>query len=123
MWDAIGRDKIEERVLDLSALCKELLEGNQAFPYGQLYAPNQRELSSGISSFNPFDNQQDLSILNDFRDRLREEYGYIIRTTDFKVKVNDEFETHALRISTHLFHNEADVYGLVEAMQAVYQSM
>jgi len=123
MWDAIGRDKIQERVLDLSALCKELLEGNQAFPYGQLYAPNQRELSSGISSFNPFGNQQDLSILNDFRDRLREEYGYIIRTTDFKVKINDEFETHALRISTHLFHNEADVYGLVEAMQAVYQSM
>ncbi|MEH6453270.1 MAG: aminotransferase class V-fold PLP-dependent enzyme [Psychromonas sp.] len=123
MWDQIGRDKIEQRVLDLSALCKDLLEDNNAFPFGQLYAPNQRELSSGISSFNPFQNQQDLPTLNNFRDRLREEYGYIIRSTDFKVKIDDQDETHALRISTHLFHNEDDVFGLVEAMQDLYQKM
>lgn len=123
MWDSIGRDKIQEHALDLSALCKDLLTDNAAFPFGQLYAPNIRELSSGITSFNPFDDKTDLMTLNIFRDRLREETGYIIRTTDFKVHLDDELETHALRISTHLFHNEEDVTGLVKAMANLYQTM
>jgi isopenicillin-N epimerase len=123
MWDKIGRDKIQEHALDLSALCKDLLTDNAAFPYGQLYAPNIRELSSGITSFNPFYDKTDLTTLNIFRDRLREETGFIIRSTDFKVQVNDQFETHALRISTHLFHNNEDVRGLVKAMAKVYQTM
>ncbi|PKH02361.1 aminotransferase [Psychromonas sp. MB-3u-54] len=123
MWDKIGRDKIQEHVLDLSALCKDLLTDNRAFPFGRLYAPNIRELSSGITSFNPFYDQTDLIILTEFRDRLREETGYIIRTTDFKVQVDDNLETHALRISTHLFHNDKDVKGLVKAMAKLYRTM
>jgi len=123
MWDAIGRDKIQEHVLDLSAQCKDLLTDNAAFPFGKLYAPNIRELSSGITSFNPFYDKTDLTRLNLFRDRLREETGYIIRTTDFKVHIDDPLETHALRISTHLFHNDQDVTGLVRAMASLYQTM
>lgn len=123
MWDSIGRDKIQEHVLDLSALCKDLLTDNTAFPFGKLYAPNIRELSSGITSFNPFYDKTDLTTLNLFRDRLREETGYIIRSTDFKVHIDDALETHALRISTHLFHNDQDVTGLVRAMASIYQTM
>ncbi|MFT6927929.1 MAG: isopenicillin-N epimerase [Psychromonas sp.] len=123
MWDSIGRDKIQEHALDLSAQCKDLLTDNAAFPFGQLYAPNIRELSSGITSFNPFDDKTNLVVLNEFRDRLREETGYIIRSTDFKVNVNDLLDTHALRISTHLFHTEEDVTGLVKAMVNIYQTM
>jgi len=123
MWDAIGRDKIQEHALDLSTLCKDLLTDNAAFPFGQLYAPNIRELSSGITSFNPFYDKTDLNILNEFRDRLRKETGYIIRTTDFKVNIDDQFNTHALRISTHLFHNDQDVTDLVVAMGELYQAM
>lgn len=123
MWDSIGRDKIQEHALDLSALCKDLLTDNAAFPFGKLYAPNIRELSSGITSFNPFYDKTDLDILNEFRDRLREETGYIIRTTDFKVHIDDQFTTHALRVSTHLFHNDEDVTGLVKAMASLYQTM
>ncbi|WP_372880374.1 aminotransferase class V-fold PLP-dependent enzyme [Psychromonas sp.] len=121
IWDEIGRDKIEERVLTLSALCKDEL--SKAFPRAYSYAPNIPELSSGITTINPFDDQTDLTILNEFRDRLREEYGYIIRTTDFKVAKDDALDSHALRISTHLFHSKEDVIGLVEAMQAIYLSM
>ncbi|HEY5714810.1 MAG TPA: aminotransferase class V-fold PLP-dependent enzyme, partial [Psychromonas sp.] len=55
MWDAIGRDVIEERVLALSALCKdELLK---AFPDAYFYAPNDPKLSSGITSINPLADQ------------------------------------------------------------------
>ena len=121
MWDNIGRELIEERVLALSALCKTLLQ--KTFPRASHYTPNIPALSSGLTSFNPFYDQQNLELLTVFRDSLREEYGYIIRTTDFKVHIHDELETHALRISTHLFHSEEDVIGLVDAMQKVYRTM
>ncbi|MFT6985719.1 MAG: isopenicillin-N epimerase [Psychromonas sp.] len=121
MWDLLGRDIIETRVLALSRLCKELLE--ESFPSAHIYSPNIPELASGLTTFNPFFDPQDLDLLTIFRDRLREEYGYIIRTTDFKVKVTDLVDTHALRISTHLFHNEQDIIGLVAAMQHLHQVM
>lgn len=121
LWDEIGRDKIEDRVLYLSQLCKTLLQA--AFPTAQLYAPNVAELSSGLTTFNPFSDQTDLVILTELRDRLREETGFIIRTTDFKLFSNDATDVHALRISTHLFHSEEDVIELVNALQQVYQTM
>lgn len=120
MWDQIGRDKIEERVLYLGTLCKNLLA--EAFPNGQMYSPNVDGLKSGITTFNPLSDVTDLSRLNSFRDVLREEYGYIIRTTDFKLYKDDSYDTHALRISTHLFHSEEDVEGLVSAMKHLYRS-
>lgn len=121
LWDEIGRDKIEARVLQLSKSCKTRLL--KAFPNAHFYAPNIVALSSGISSFNPFDDPHDLTILTEFRDKLREQMGFIVRTTDFKIHSSDAIEVHALRISTHLFHNEKDVIELVNAMQQVYQSI
>jgi len=121
LWDEIGRDKIEARVLYLSQLCKTLLQ--EAFPTAQLYAPNIAELSSGLTTFNPFSDQTDLVILTELRDRLREETGFIIRTTDFKLFSNDASDVHALRISTHLFHSDQDVIELVNALQQVYRTM
>jgi len=120
MWDEIGRDKIEERVLYLGTLCKTLLK--ETFPDAQIYSPNVDGLKSGITTFNPLSDVNDLDSLNSFRDVLREEYGYIVRTTDFKLEIGDSVDTHALRISTHLFHNEDDVKGLVSAMKKLYDS-
>lgn len=121
MWDQLGRDLIETRILALSKLCKELLQ--ESFPSAHFYSPNIPGLSSGLTTFNPFFDVQDAGILTIFLNRLREEYGYIIRSTDFKVKVTDLADTHALRISTHLFHNEQDIIGLVAAMQYLHQEM
>jgi isopenicillin-N epimerase len=121
LWDEIGRSKIESRILQLSALCKTLLL--DAFPDAYFYSPNIAELSSGLTTFNPFNDQNDLPVLTVFRDQLREENGFIIRTTDFKVSSSDTLDSHALRISTHLFHDEKDVIELVNAMWQVYQTM
>jgi selenocysteine lyase/cysteine desulfurase len=121
MWAEIGRDHIEAYVLSLSSYCKALI---QDF-FGQsvvIYSPGMPSLSSGITSFNPFADRADLTTLNLFRDRLREEYGYIVRTTDFEITIGGGQE-HALRISTHLFHSEQDVEGLVQAMYQLYQTM
>ena len=121
MWAEIGRERIEDYVLSLSADCKELIRDY----FGEsvvIYSPDARALSSGITTFNPFADRTDLELLNQFRDRLREEYGFIVRTTDFKITL-DGPEEHALRISTHLFHDARDVAGLVAAMQDLYQQM
>ncbi|UYI49053.1 aminotransferase class V-fold PLP-dependent enzyme [Vibrio natriegens] len=120
MWDEIGRDRIEERVLGLGSLCKELLA--QALPDAKIFSPNVEGLTSGITTFNPLLDLTDGNRLTQFRDRLREEYGYIIRTTDFKLYKEDEYSTYALRISTHLFHDEQDVEGLVQAITDLYYS-
>ena len=121
MWAEIGRDRIEDYVLSLSAYCKELLR--DAFGGSlAMYSPDVPELSSGITAVNPFADRSDLATLNLFRDRLRDEYGFIVRTTDFRVTL-DGPEEHALRISTHLFHNERDVEGLVAAMSGLFEQM
>ncbi|MDV6252051.1 aminotransferase class V-fold PLP-dependent enzyme [Vibrio sp. EA2] len=121
MWDEIGRDRIEERVLGLGSLCKELLA--EALPDAKIFSPNVDGLKSGITTFNPFfDRLTRIDILTQFRDLLREEYGYIVRTTDFKLNKDDNDDIHALRISTHLFHDEQDVEGLVQAIADLYYS-
>jgi selenocysteine lyase/cysteine desulfurase len=115
MWAQVGRDRIEQYVLSLARLCKERIR--DAFGADVvIYSPDAPELTSGLTAFNPFADRTDLTTLTTFRDRLREEYGYIIRTTDFHVRMNDADKEHALRISTHLFHSPDDVEGLVAAM-------
>ncbi|MDF2152637.1 aminotransferase class V-fold PLP-dependent enzyme [Vibrio sp. CAU 1672] len=118
MWDEIGRGCIEQRVLALGIQCKTLLA--QALPRASIFSPNVTGLTSGLTTFNPFSDVANGEILTEFRDRLREEYGYIIRTTSFKLNKEDGFDTHALRISTHLFHDEQDVEGLVAAISELY---
>ena len=121
LWDSIGRDAIEKRILDLSHLCKKEL--TKVFPDARIFAPKQRALSSGLTTFNPFPDQHDGELLSLFRDRLHEEYGFIVRTTSFYVNADDNLKTYSLRISTHLFHDNDDVKGLVRAMKRLYREM
>lgn len=121
MWDDIGRDVIEKRILSLSKRCKQQLKST--FPSANIYSPDIDELSSGLTTFNPFSDVTDGAILTELRDRLREETGYIIRTTSFKVQQSDAQDTQALRISTHLFHDEQDVDGLINALNTIFQQL
>ena len=122
MWDAIGRHRIERYVLSLSRLCKRLIR-RKFGPSVVIYSPDEPELTSGLTAFNPFADRTDPAILKTFRDRLREEYGYITRTTDFHISLQDQDQEHALRISTHLFHDHHDVRGLANAMHELYIDM
>lgn len=121
LWAEIGRDRIEDRVKGLSTLTKSLIQNT--FPWALVYSPDHPDMTSGITSFNPFSDQNDLTVVKEFRDRLREEYGYIVRYTNFHVGLKDTQNTYALRISTHLFHDEDDVEGLIDAMADLYADM
>ncbi len=116
-WESIGRDEIEERILELSRYCKDRIQ--QEFPNSPLFCPNIKEISSGLTTFNPFDNVHDKNKVAAFRDRLREKYGFVIRYTSFK---NNSYDapTYALRVSTHIFHNKDQIDGLVTAMKDLY---
>ncbi|MCW8345577.1 aminotransferase class V-fold PLP-dependent enzyme [Vibrio sp. ZSDZ65] len=120
MWDDIGRARIEKRVLGLGSLCKELLQ--KTLPNVYIFSPNVTGLTSGLTTFNPFELSVPESVLTEFRDRLRKQYGYIIRTTSFKLEIGGP-DTYSLRISTHLFHDENDVIGLINAIQELYYDM
>lgn len=120
MWDEIGRNNIQSRIYELSRLCKSLL--SEALPHAYQFSPSDDTFISGITTFNPF-NLTDGEQLIEFRDRLREKYGYIIRTTDFKLYKDDVVDSHALRISTHIYNDEDEVRGLVDAIKRVYREM
>lgn len=121
MWQYIGRDLIEARILELGSLCKQQIQ-NVFGSDMTLFSPDVPELRSGLTAFNPFTDLSDGVILTEFKNRLREDYGYIIRTTDFHI-TQDGPKVYALRISTHIFHNEPDVIGLVNAMYLLFRDM
>lgn len=128
-WDDLGRQRIEDYVLDLSAYTKQRIRdvfGTQA----RFYCPDARELSSGLTTFNPFDDPTNFDQTFEFRERLREEYGYVIRYTNFHETLEDFLigaptrpYTYAHRISTHLFHDRGQIDGLVDAMYDLFQNM
>ena len=120
-FDLIGQGRIQEWDRDLAALLRQRVR--EIFPDAVLYTPDIRECTGGITAFNPFADQTDLATLNLFKDRLNSEYGYVVRTTDFKVYTSDPAESHALRVSTHLFHDPDDVEGLALAMADLFAQM
>lgn len=122
LWEEIGRDRIEGYVCGLSSYLKRSIR--QAFgDSALLFSPDIPELTSGLTSFNPFRDVHDQKRIEDFVDRLKRETGYVIRSTEFHLHKEDTKNTHALRISTHLFHDHAQIDGVVDAMLRLYEMM
>ncbi|NLD37491.1 MAG: aminotransferase class V-fold PLP-dependent enzyme [Desulfatiglans sp.] len=122
LWEEIGRDRIEGYICGLSSYLKKRIKesfGSSAL----LFSPDIPELTSGLTAFNPFKDVHDQKNIEDFVDRLKREMGYVIRSTEFHLHKEDTKNTYALRISTHLFHNEAQVDGVVDAMHRLYKKM
>ena len=114
LWTKIGRQRIEDYILDLSDYCKRLIIKN----WGRkaLYCPVNRRLTSALTSFVPLNafDPTDGERSSEFVTRLREEYGYVVRNTS--VNMPEGGDPHRpLRVSTHLFHDRHDVEGVIEA--------
>jgi len=122
MWATIGRDKIEKRVIELSSYLKKKLKGKFG-SQGRLISPDTPKLISGLTTFTPFnDILADKKVWKYVR-KLREEYGYQIKSVDFHVVTNGEEEKigWAPRISTHIFNTMEQIDGLVDAMYDLYR--
>jgi isopenicillin-N epimerase len=113
-WTAIGRQRIENYVLDLSDYCKFLIVSN----WGEdaLYCPTDPELSSALTTFVPLNafDPADGDRSSEFVTRLREEYGYVVRNTSVNMPGGGD-PHRPLQVSTHLFHEFHDVEGVISA--------
>jgi len=122
LWEEIGRYRIEAYVCGLSSYLKKRIKetfGDSAV----LFSPDIPEFTSGLTSFNPFPDINNQKNIQEFVDRLKEEMGYVIRFTDFHLHVGDTKSAFALRISTHLFHDQTQVDGAVDAMHRLWKTM
>ncbi|MGW1682188.1 aminotransferase class V-fold PLP-dependent enzyme [Saccharopolyspora sp. NPDC002376] len=117
VWDRIGRQRIQDQVLGLSAYLKELVAERWGVP--SLYSPkDDPRLVCALSSFNPFRNPADVldkAKSDQFVARMKDEYGIVIRNVDFPV-IGSARKHAPVRISTHLFHQRDDVERVVDAM-------
>jgi isopenicillin-N epimerase len=113
-WTAIGRQRIENHILDLSDYIKFLIISN----WGEeaLYCPTDPELASGLTTFVPLNafDPADGDRSSEFVERLREEYGFVVRNTSVNMPAGGD-PHRPLRISTHLFHDAKDVEGVIYA--------
>lgn len=122
LWEEIGRERIEAHDCGLSSYLKRRIRttfGDSAV----LFSPDIPEFTSGLTSFNPFPDTSDAKMIRDLVARLKQEAGYVIRYTSFNRHIGDPTVTYALRISTHLFHEESHIDGVVDAMHGLYQEM
>jgi isopenicillin-N epimerase len=122
LWEEIGRDRIETYDCSLSSYLKQRIKTTFGDSVA-LFSPDIPEFTSGLTSFNPFRDASDQKKIEEFVDRLKKEAGYVIRSTEFHLLVGDPKPTFALRISTHLFHNQTQIDGVVDAMHGLYRKM
>lgn len=127
MWDAIGREAIQDYVLGLSTYLKEQIV--RKWGESALYSPkDDPELISALTSFNPFYDNPDLvldsSASRTFVDRLAREYGIVIRNTTAPVVRGGVITNHyPLRVSTHLWHDVRDIDRLMDSCWALATKM
>ncbi|MCG7852359.1 MAG: aminotransferase class V-fold PLP-dependent enzyme, partial [Methanosarcinaceae archaeon] len=116
----IGKDKIEDRILALSTYLKgEIIENWGA---EKLFSPTVEELSSGLVSFNPFDDPFDKEKVKIYR-ILRDEYDIVIRSVNFQDKHSDAQKKRALRVSTHIFNNYNEIDKLISTLKTLIASL
>ncbi len=122
LWEEIGRDRIEAYVCSLSSYLKKRIK--QTFgDSAAIFSPDLPEFASGLTAFNPFNEMSDQKKIEEFVDRLKKEMGYVIRFTEFHLHKGDQKNTFALRVSTHLFHDQNQVDGVVDAMHRLWKKM
>ena len=119
--NAIGKEKIEQRVLSLSSYLKEKIIETWSDAY--LYSPLEEELSTGLVSFNPFDDPYENTNPSAVSRTLRDEYNTIIRYIWFKDRHSDEKDLRALRVSTHIYNSFDEIDRLVSNMQKIISTL
>jgi len=112
----IGKDRIQSRILALSSYLKEKIK--EAWNADSLFSSTDETLSSGIVSFNPFEDHFDIAKAKIYI-QLKEKYKIVIRRVDFKNRLADSKKTQAMRVSTHIFNSYRDVDTLISSLQAL----
>jgi selenocysteine lyase/cysteine desulfurase len=117
-WDRIGRDRIEQHVLNLSQYLKNLVA--EVWGEASLYSPrDDLRLHSAICAFSPFHDASDACDESRFRKfvtSLEAEHRIVVRCTALQVTGIAQ-PRFAVRIATRAFHDRHDVEHLVICME------
>jgi len=119
--NTIGKDKIEGRILALSTYLKEKVK--ESWGEEKLFSPTDEALSSGLVSFNPFDDPFEKEKVSEVSRTLKDDYTIVIRTTRFKDKNSDAEHKRALRASTHIFNNYSEIDKLISTIQTIIANL
>jgi len=109
--NAIGKDKIEERILALSEYAKARLV---EIPGVSLHSSTDSEQSSGLTSFYIKDKNKSHADINY---KIRDDYNIIMRTVYFKDDKTETRNQTGLRISTHIYNNYHQIDLLIQAIE------
>jgi selenocysteine lyase/cysteine desulfurase len=112
MWDEIGRDRIERRVLELGEYARERIL--ERFGERAMFSPGaDPTLRSPLIAFNPFrrpEDAWDVKKVMALTDRLAAEHRISIRWTEFDVP-GSPHQHYAARVAMHIFndHDQLDL--------------
>ena len=112
----IGKERIEARVLALSAYAREKIIAN--WGDDALLSPRDDTLCSGLVSCNPFADHFDTDKISELFKRLWDE-GIVGRSIKFKNRASDAHNTGAMRFSLHLYNNYKQIDQVIAAMQVI----
>lgn len=106
IWDAIGRERIERRIMNLADYAREGILDR--FGKRAVYSPGADEqLRSPLIAFNPFRDPRDgfnVKKIAALTERLAAEHRIYVRWTEFDVP-HSPHQHYAARICTHIFNN------------------
>lgn len=124
IWDEIGRQRIQDHVVGLGDLCKQLV--TERWGVDALYSPmTDKRLACALTGFNPFQNPADVKDAEKsaaFVSRMLDEYRIEVRNTSLAV-IGDPVKHSPIRVSTHLFHQREHVERFIDAAWKLSKQM
>ena len=106
MWDEIGRDRIERRIVELGEHARERVL--ERFGEEAMYSPGaDARLRSPLVAFNPFRRPEDawnVKKVHELTERLATEHKIWIRWTEFDVP-HSPHQHYAARVAPHVFND------------------
>lgn len=124
MWDQIGRDRIERRVMDLAEYARGRV--GESFGRDAMFSPGaDPRLRSPLIAFNPFHDPDDAWNIKKFMtyvDRLEHEHRIWTRWTEFDVP-GSPHQHYAARICTHLFNTREEIDRALKVMVRLADDM
>jgi selenocysteine lyase/cysteine desulfurase len=124
LWDEIGRDRIERRVMDLGDHARERVL--ERFGEPAVFSPGEDErLRSPLVAFNPFPDPADglnVKKVAALTDRLAAEHRIWVRWTEFDVP-GSPHQRYAARLSPHIFNTPEEIDLAVAVIADVAQQL
>lgn len=118
--NTIGKDRVQERILDLSSYLKDRISEN--WGADKIYSPSNKDLSSGLVSFNPFDDPYDASKTKTIFYSLKDNYNIVIRRVSFKDTAESRSKS-MLRVSTNIYISYEEIDTLINAIKEIMAGM